>query len=178
MRREALDALRRLYRANDNLEELYDTFQRLHESSPTEAPITADLARLGLNIEQNTKESHDLAKEAYDRAPNELNCALTYTFSLYRLGRGAEGLGIIQKLPPDELHDPHAAVYVGLLLADAGQIEGAKEYIAAADARKIYLEEKKLLDEAKSKLAGASATPSPAASPAPAELSPTPTASP
>ncbi len=178
MRREALDALRRLYRANDNLEKLYDTLQRLHESSATEAPITADLARLGLNVEQNTKESRDLAKEAYDRAPNELNCAVTYAFSLYRLGRSAEGLGIIQRLSPDQLHDPHAAVYVALLLADAGQIEGAKEYIAAAEAGKIYLEEKKLLDEAKSKLAAASATPSPAVSPSPVELSPTPTASP
>ncbi|HEV8618888.1 MAG TPA: hypothetical protein VGQ70_05280 [Candidatus Udaeobacter sp.] len=178
MRRDALDALRRLYRTNDNLEELYDTLQRLHESSPTEAPITADLARLGLNIERNTKESHNLAKEAYDRAPNELNCAVTYAFSLYRLGRSAEGLWIIQRLPPDQLHDPHAALYVALLLADAGQIEEAKEYIATADARKIYLEEKKLLDKAKNKFAAASATPSPAVSPAPAELSPTPTASP
>jgi hypothetical protein len=67
---------------------------------------------------------------------------------------------------------------VALLLADAGQIEGAKEYIAAADAGKIYVEEKKLIDEAKSKLAAASVTPSPAVSPAPAEVSPTPTASP
>jgi predicted Zn-dependent protease len=178
MRREALVALRRLYRTNDDLEKLYETLQRLHESSPTEAPITADLARLGLNIEQNTSESHDLAKEAYDRAPNEVNCAVTYAFSLYRLGRSAEGLGIIQRLPPDQLRDSHGAVYVALLLADAGQIEGAKEYIAAAEAGKIYVEEKKLLDEAKSKLAAASATPSPAVSLAPAELSPTPTASP
>jgi Tfp pilus assembly protein PilF len=178
MRREALDALRRLYRTNDNLEKLYDTLQRLHESSPTEAPITADLARLGLNIEQNTRASQDLAKEAYDRAPNELNCAVTYAFSLYRLARNAEGLGVIQTLPPDHLHDPHAAVYVALLLAEAGQIEGAREYIAAADAGKIYVEEKKLLDEAKSKLAAASVTPSPAPEAFGAEPSPTPTASP
>lgn len=178
MRREALDALRRLYRANDNLEKLYDTLQRLHEASPTEAPITADLARLGLNLEQNTKEFHDLAKEAYDRAPNEFNCAVTYAYSLYRLGRSSEGLAIIQGLAPDQLQDPHGAVYVALLLADAGQIEGAKQYIVTAAAGKIYPEEKKLLDEAKSKLAAASATPSPTVSPTPAELSPTPTASP
>ncbi len=176
MRREALDALRRLYRTNDNLEKLYDTLQRLHESSPTEAPITTDLARLGLNIEQNASASKDLAKEAYDRAPNELNCAVTYAFSLYRLGRNAEGLGVIQTLPPDQLHDPHAAVYVALLLAEAGQIEGAREYISAADAGKIYLEEKKLLDEAKSKVAAASATPSPAPEAFGTEPSPTPTA--
>jgi predicted Zn-dependent protease len=178
MRREALDALRRIYRTNNDLEKLYGILQRLHEASPSEAPITADLARLGLNIEQNTKKSHDLAKEAYDRAPKELNCAVTYAFSLYRLGRNAEGLGIIERLPPDELHDPHGAVYVALILAEAGQIEGAKEYIAAAQSGKIYQEEKKLIEEARTKLEAASATPSPTISPEPAALNPIPPASP
>jgi Tfp pilus assembly protein PilF len=178
MRREALDALRRFYRANNDLEKLYDILQRLHESSPNEAPITADLARLGLNIEQNTKQSHDLAKEAYDRAPDEVNCAVTYAFSLYRLGRNVEGLAVIQNLPPDQLHDPHAAVYVALLLAEASQIEGAKQYVGVADDGETYPEEKKILDEARTKLAAASPTPSPLASPAPAELHPTPTSTP
>src|SRR6266511_4345910 len=131
MRREALDALRRFYRANNETGKLYEVLQRLHESSPNEAPITADLARLGLNIEQNPKESHDLAKEAYDRAPNEVNCAVTYAFSLDQLGRSAEGLDVIRKLPADQLHDPHAAVYVALLLVDSSQTEAAKEYIGA-----------------------------------------------
>src|SRR5947207_7988101 len=178
MRREAFDALRRLYRANNNLEKLYDILQRLHESSPNEAPITADLARLGLNIDQNTKQSYDLAKEAYDRAPSELNCAVTYAFSLSRLGRSAEGLETIQKLPTDQLHDPHAAVYVALLLLEANQTDAAREYIETTDDSKIYLEEKKLLDEARTKLATASATSSPRVSPAPAELTPTPTSTP
>ncbi len=174
MRREALDALRRLYRINNNLEKLYGILQRLHESSPNEAPITADLARLGLNLEQDIERSHQLAKEAYDRAPDEPNCAVTYAFSLYRLGRSAEALAIIQRLPPDQLHDPHAAVYVALLLLDANQIDAAKDYIAAADAARIYGEEKKLLDEARNKLATALATPSPSVSPSPGEPSPVP----
>jgi hypothetical protein len=67
---------------------------------------------------------------------------------------------------------------VALLLAEAGQIDGAKEYITAAETEKIYSEEKKLLDEAKRKLAAASAIPSPAVSLSPAELGPTPTGSP
>jgi len=83
----------------------------------------------------------------------------------------------VQNLPPDQLHDQHAAVYVALLLAEASQLDGAQEYIAAAENGKIYPEEKKLLDEAKTKLAAASATPSSAISSTPAELSPTPTAS-
>src|SRR5213078_1111082 len=111
MRREALEELRRLYRKKNETAKLYDVLQRLHETSPNEAPITADLARLGLNLDQNTERSRQLAKEAYDRAPNEVNCAVTYAFSLSRLGRSAEGLETIQKLPTDQLHDPHAAVY-------------------------------------------------------------------
>ena len=177
MRREALEALRRLYRAKNETEKLYDVLQRLHETSPTEAPITADLARLGLDLEQNTERSYQLAKEAHDRAPNEVNCAVTYAFSLSRLGRNSEGLAIIHNLPPDQLHDPHAAVYVALLLAEANQLDGGQEYIAAAEDGKIYPEEKKVLDEAKTKLAVASATPSPAISSTTMELSPTPRAS-
>jgi lipopolysaccharide biosynthesis regulator YciM len=178
MRREALDALRRLYRTNNNLEKLYDVLQWLHESSPNEAPITADLARLGLNLDKNIERSRQLAREAYDHAPDEVNCAVTYAFSLDRLGRSAEGFQIIQKLPPDQLHDPHAAVYVALLLLDTNQIDPAKDCIAFADEAKIYPEEKKLLDEAKTKLAAASATPAPSVLPSPAELSPTPAVSP
>ncbi len=178
MRREALEALRRLYRTKDETEKLYGVLQRLHQASPNEAPITADLARLGLNLGQNTEQSHQLAKEAYDRAPNEVNCAVTYAFSLSRLGRNAEAVAIVENLPPEQLHDPHAAIYVALLLAEASQIGAANNYIAIAEDGKIYPEEEKLLDEAKTKLATASATSPPARSPVPAELSPTPTALP
>ncbi|PYI48577.1 MAG: hypothetical protein DMF11_03155 [Verrucomicrobia bacterium] len=176
-RREALEALHRLYRGKNETEKLYDVLQRLHETSPTEAPITADLARLGLDLEQNTERSNQLAREAYDHAPNEINCAVTYAFSLSRLGRNSEGLAVVQNLPPDQLHDQHAAVYVALLLAEANQLDGAQEYIAAAENGKIYPEEEKLLDEAKTRLAATSAAPSPAIASTPVELSPTPTAS-
>src|SRR6266478_3496155 len=164
MRREALDALRRLYREHNDTEKLYDVLQRLHDSSPNEAPITADLARLGLNLERNVERSHELAKEAHDRAPNEVNCAVTYAFSLYRLGRNAEALATIQGLPADQLRDPHAAVYAALLLADASEIDAAKDYMAAED-DEIYPEEKVVLEEAKAKIVRVSAAPSPAVSP-------------
>ena len=177
MRREALDALRHLYREDNDTDKLYDVLQRLHDSSPNEAPITADLARLGLNLERNLGRSHELAKEAHDRAPNEVNCAVTYAFSLYRLGRNAEALAIIQGLPADQLRDPHAAVYAALLLADASQTDAAKDYVTAAD-DEIYPEEKKVLDEAKAKIGRLSAAPSPAVSPVFAQPSPMPAASP
>jgi predicted Zn-dependent protease len=172
MRREALDNLRQLYRAKNETTKLYEVLQRLHESSPNEAPITADLARFGLNLGENAERSHQLAKEAYDRAPNDVNCAITYAFSLDRLGKNAEALAIIQSLPPDQLRDPHAAVYVALVLVGANQLDGPKDYITAAENGRLFPEEMKFLDEAKTKLIAASAIPLPAESPPPSATPP------
>src|SRR6267378_3355065 len=137
-RREALDALYKLYRANNDLKKLYDVLQRLHDASPNEIGITANLARLGLNIDQNTKQSQELARQAYERAPDDVSCAVTYAFSLYAQGRTTEGLEILQELPPEALHESHAAVYAAVLLLDVNQTDGAKEYIQVAKRGPIY----------------------------------------
>jgi hypothetical protein len=162
-RREALDALYRIYRANNDLTNLYRTARRLHESSPNESGVAADYARLALLLEQNTAEGHRIAKEAYERAPADANAAITYAFSLYGLGRSAEGVEIMKKMPAEELHEPHAAAYAAVLLLDENQIAAAQEYIAAAQTSSIFPEEKKLLDEAIAKtgagVPGPSATP-------------------
>jgi hypothetical protein len=168
-RREAFENLRKFYREKNETVRLYDVLQRLHDSSPNEAPITADLARLGINLGQDIEHSHQLAKEAYDRSPKEVNCAVTYAFSLSRLGKTGDTLAIIQALPDDQLKDAHAAVYVALLFAEANDSEAAKNYIAAADDEQIYPEERQVLEEAKNKLAAALAVPSPTISPAQAE---------
>jgi hypothetical protein len=162
MRREALDALFRIYRANNDLTNLYKIAQRLHENSPNEVGVAANCARLALLVDQNPAEGHRLAKETYDRAPNDVNVAMTYAYSLYMLGRTAEGVAILNKLPPEGVHDPHAAVYAALLLLDENNGGAAQEYIAAAQAGPIFPEEKKLLDEALTKI---KATPTPSPSP-------------
>jgi lipopolysaccharide biosynthesis regulator YciM len=165
MRREALDNLRQLYRAKDETTKLYEVLQRLHETSPNEAMITADLARLGLDLGENTEHLHQLAKEAYDRAPDDLSSAVTYAFSLHRLARNPEALAVIQSLPPNQLRQAHTAVYAALVLDEGGDLQTARDYLAAAENGEIYPEEKKLLEEAKTKITAASAIPSPAESP-------------
>ncbi len=167
-RREALDALFRIYRANDDLPNLLHTAERLHESSPNEPGVAADYARLALLMNQNTAEGNRVAKETYERAPKEVNEAMTYAFSLYRLGRSAEGIEIIKKLPAEGLHDPHAAVYAAVLLLDENQIDAAQEFITAAQAGPIFPEEKKLLDEMIAKANAAAPTSTATSSPSPA----------
>ena len=171
-RREALDSLYRLYRANNDVKKLYDVLQRLHDASPNEIGIITNLARLGLNIDQNTKQAQELAKQAYDRAPDDVSCAVTYAFSLYVQGRTTEGLEILQRLPPEALHEPHAAVYAAVLLLDVNQTDGAKEYIQVAKHGPIYAEEKRLLEDELTKISGASPSPTPLPSPSPTPAPP------
>lgn len=167
-RREALDTLVQIYRHNNDLQNLYRTMQRLHESSPNEAGATANYARLGMLIEHNASAAYRLAKEAYDQAPDDVNCAVTYAFSLYGQGRTAEGIQVLQKVPNDKLHDSHAAAYVAVLLIDENQVDTAKEYITAAEQGPLFPEEKTLLEEAKTKMnAAPSPSPSPSSTPSP-----------
>jgi Tfp pilus assembly protein PilF len=175
-RREALDALYKLYRANNDAKKLYDVLQRLHDASPNEIGIISNLARLGLNIEQNTKQAQTLAQQAHERAPEDPNCAITYAFALYVQGRTTEGWEILQKLPPETLHDPHNAVYAAILLLDLNQADQAKEFIQIAKKGPIYAEEKRLLEDEVNKVAGISPTPMPklTATPTPAPSTPGP----
>ncbi len=148
MRREALDALARIYRDNNDLRRLLGVYRQLHESSPRESELAANFARLALLIEPSTQQAQVKAREAYEAAPASVNCAVTYAFALYGLGRTAEGIKILHELPPAALRDSHAAVYAVVLLLDDGKDAEAQGYITAAQEGPLFPEEKKLLEEA------------------------------
>ena len=119
-------------------------------------------------VDQNTAEGHSVAKRAYERAPTNVKAVTTYAFSLYGLGRSAEGIEVMKKLSAAELRDPHTAVYLAVLLLDENQVATAREYLALAETGPVFPEEKKLLEEAMAKANPANPTPTPAPSPKPA----------
>ena len=176
LRREALDALYRIYRAGNNTRQLLNIAKQLHESSPRESTLTTNYARLALVLAPRTDEAQRKAKEAFDASPDNARCAVTYAFALYAAGRTRQGIEVLQKVPRGELEDPHEAVYAAVLYADDNQMDVAKEFIAAARTGALYPEEKKLLDEVAARTSMAT-TPLPVAADPPAP-SPTPAASP
>ena len=178
LRREALDALYRIYRASNNTRQLLNIVKQLHESSPREPNLTANYARLALLLAPKTDEAQRKAKEAYDAAPRDVRSAVTYAFALYASGRTTQGIEVLQKVPRGELEDPHEAVFAATLYADDNQMDIAKEFIAAARGGALHPEERKLLDEVIARTALSAplpaATPiaSPPAAPAPSPAPP------
>ena len=85
-RREALDALYQIYRERNDLPNLRLTAQRLHESSPEEIGLATNAARLALLLDRNTAAGRELARQTYEKAPNDTAAAVTYAFALYGVG--------------------------------------------------------------------------------------------
>ena len=164
-RREALDALYKIYRAANDLPNLRVIARRLHEASPEEIALAANAARFSLLLDRNSEEGRALAKRTYEKAPNDTAAALTYAFALYGAGRTSEGLDVLQKLSPDQLRDPHTAVYAALLYDADNQVEAANQYIALAKAGPIFPEEKQLLEEINTRRQKTSVSPAPTPSP-------------
>ena len=161
-RREALDALFEIYRASNDLPNLYLTAMRLHETSPEEPLIAAEYARLSIILDRNQSEGQRVAKEAFDQAPTEPPCVVAQALSLNSQGRTPEGIVILQKLPPEKLHDARVALYLAVLLVNDGKADAAHEFIEAANSGFVFPEEKKLLQEALQKQSSStSATPAP-----------------
>jgi len=161
-RREALDALFEIYRASNDLPNLYLTAMRLHETSPEEPLIAAEYARLSIILDRNQSEGQRVAKEAFDQAPTEPPCVVAQAFSLNSQGRTPEGIAILQKLPAEKLHDARVALYVAVLLLNDGKADAAHEFVDAANSGFVFPEEKKLLQEALQKQSSSlSATPAP-----------------
>jgi len=174
-RREALDALFEIYRASNDLPNLYLTAMRLRETSPEEPLIAAEYARLSIILDRNQSEGQRVAKEAFDQAPTEPPCAVAQALSLNSQGRTPEGIVILQKLPPEKLHDARVALYLAVLLVSDGEADAAHEFIDAANSGFVYPEEKKLLQEAlqkQSSSTSATPTPSPTISASPPNPSP------
>ena len=174
-RREALDALYEIYRASNDLPNLYLTAMRLHETSPEEPLIASEYARLSIILDRNQGEGQRVAKEAVAQAPTEPPCVVAQALSLNSQGRTPEGIAILQKLPPEKLHDARVALYLAVLLLNDGKVDVAREFIDVANSGSVFPEEKKLLQEALQKQASSiSATPGPSPTISPSPPNPSP----
>lgn len=109
--------------------------------------IKNHLAALELLLNRNTNQAFQLTKEVYEAGTNNAEFAAIRALALYRQNRAAQGLRVMQALPPDQLARPDIALYYALLLSANGQRANAAPYVAAAKKAQLLPEERTLLQK-------------------------------
>jgi hypothetical protein len=97
----------------------------------------------------NLLKAHQTARELYYGNATDPVVASTYAYSLHLQGRTASGLAIFGQLKQQALTVPSVALYYGVLLAAAGEMDQAKPYLACAAKANLLPEERELLAKAR-----------------------------
>jgi Flp pilus assembly protein TadD len=145
----AFQALTQVLFAGGRTRPLMTFFIQELKRSPSDLAIKNNLAMTALLLEAKELKPHDLAREVYQKAPNNATYASTYAFSLYLQGKNAEALKVFQTLKPQELENTSIAGYYGLILKATGNKEKARVYLDWAFKSPMLPEERKLFERAK-----------------------------
>jgi len=93
-----------------------------------------------------------MAQETYQTDPNNPFYICTYAYSLLLQNRTQEAAKLITGLKTDDLKIPSIAAYYGVVLAQAGHSDAAREPLRLAQTGQLLPEEKELVRQAMTRL--------------------------
>ena len=131
---------------------LMELFSIQERRNPGNLAFKNNLAMVAMLLGADEVKSYDLSREVYQKDPTNSDYASTYAFTLYRQGKAADALAVLQHLKPDELQSPAIAGYYGLILKADGDTSKAKAYLDLAMKGRLLPEERKLFQDAAASL--------------------------
>ncbi len=147
-----MEALRTLYQRYTNLGDapgLYRVLTRLLEVEPADQTFQNNFAQVALLLKVDLDRALKIAADLHREQPANAAFTATYAFALFREGKLAEAVGVMDGLAPDQINDPSVSLYYGIFLAAAGETEKAKPFLQTADKARMFPEERALLGQAK-----------------------------
>src|SRR5204863_2864073 len=132
-----------------NTRELMEFLIRKYAENPSDTRIKNNLASLYLLRKSDLEKAHQMAEEAFDSSPKDPFFISTFAYSLLLQQKSEEALRVVSALKPEYLQIPSIAAYYGVIQAQTGHKDRAKESLARADAAKLLPEEKEIVRLAK-----------------------------
>jgi tetratricopeptide (TPR) repeat protein len=129
--------------------ELLQLLTKLYEEDPNDARIKNNLANLYLLRKSELDKAYKMASEVYHTAPNDPFFTSTYAFSLLSQKKSEEALKVMSDLKPNYLKIPSVAAYYGVVQAQSGHKDLAKEPLQLAGTAKLLPEEMEMVRLAK-----------------------------
>lgn len=140
-----LRELDRLYAETGNTRGLHKLYSHIAGYDTGNVVAQNNLAATSLLLRLNLPRAHEIARDLYQRHPEDAVITSTYAYSLHLQGRTPDALAALEKLPPDALEQPSVALYYGCLLSAAGRTNQAARYLERARHGTLLPEEKQLL---------------------------------
>jgi Flp pilus assembly protein TadD len=135
-----------------NSQELKDVLSRTCANDPSDVRLKNALANVSLLRKADLDKACRLAREAYDILPNDPFVISTYSYSLLLQNKLDEATKVAGSLKPEALKDPVIAGIFGVVQAQAGHKDLAKEPLERAESGALLPEEKEMVHVAKAGL--------------------------
>lgn len=151
--RPALTALNRLYTTRKDERMLLRVAARSYNLADTDVVAKNNYALLSVLLRENLSQAFLLAKENFQRYPDNPAIRSTYAFTLYQQGKLREALELFSAIPVANLEQPSFAAYYGIVLAAGGQQELARRYLNLVGKTNALLpSEQRLVEQARASL--------------------------
>jgi len=129
------------------------------QADPKSTDLRTRFAFFSLLVHSEEGNPDREAEKLFVENPGNGAIAVTRGLSLFQQGKFAEALAVTAGLPPEELQKPDVALYHAIFLTANREADKAAGFFKAAEKRKMFAEEKALLERAKvaaARAAGAS----------------------
>ena len=144
-----LTSLQNLYIARRDTAGLRRVYQATMQRDPKDNLARNNFTMLSLLSGKEVPAAHRSAAALYADEPGNPVFASTYAFSLHLQGKTKEGIEVLRALKPEELANPGVAVYYGILLSAAGEVQASKEYLDKSSKAFLLPEELALVASAR-----------------------------
>jgi len=138
--------------ADGNTLGIQQLLANVQRDNPTDARLKNNLANVYLLRNSDLEKANELAKEAYDASPNDPYFVSTYAYSLLLQNKRDDALKVISRTKSEYLLIPAVAAYYGVVEAQCGNYDIAKDPLKRAEAAKLLPEEKELVRRAIARL--------------------------
>ena len=146
------DELVALYHAEGNTHALASLLDKLYLADPSNLRIKNNLATVMMLLKSDPPRASRLALESYTSSTNNPFFACTYAYSLLLQSKPDEAAKVVGTLNADILKVPSIAAYYGVVEAETGHKNAAKDALKLAQTAKLLPEEMELVRKAETRL--------------------------
>ena len=144
-----LDALWLIAIENKDTAQLQKLAGILAQADSKSAVFRNNFAFFSLLIRSEDGNPHREAERLFTENPGDASIAVTRALSLSQQGKIADAVALTGSIPAAELKKPQIALYHAIFLTAAGESAKAAEFLAVAQDRKMFPEEKTMLERAR-----------------------------